>query len=58
MLDDLRRGREAYEHRAWQDAYQALTCADGATPLEAGDLERLATAAYLIGRDLEGADGM
>jgi hypothetical protein len=30
-----------------------LLCADEATPLEAGDLERLATAAYLIGREVE-----
>ena len=31
----------------------ALLCADQATPLQADDLERLATAAYLTGVDLE-----
>ena len=53
MLDHLRKGREAYTRRAWHDAYDALLCADEATPLEADDLERLATAAYLIGREVE-----
>jgi DNA-binding CsgD family transcriptional regulator len=53
MLDHLRRGREAYARRAWHDAYHALLRADEATPLDADDLERLATAAYLIGREAE-----
>jgi hypothetical protein len=53
MLDHLRKGRETYARRAWHDAYHALLCADEATPLEADDLERLATAAYLIGREVE-----
>jgi DNA-binding CsgD family transcriptional regulator len=52
-LDHLRRGRDAYARRAWQDAHHALLRADEATPLEADDLDRLATAAYLIGRELE-----
>src|SRR5688572_3708193 len=53
MFDHLRKGREAYTRRAWHDAYDALRGADEATPLEAADLERLATAAYLIGREVE-----
>ena len=53
MVDHLRKGREMYARCAWHDAYQAFLCADEANPLEAGDLERLATAAYLIGRELE-----
>ena len=36
---------------AWTDAYDDLTRADRAAPLEAEDLERLATAAYMLGRD-------
>jgi DNA-binding CsgD family transcriptional regulator len=52
-FDNLQTGREAYERRAWRDAYQAFVIADEAIPLKADDLERLATAAYLIGRDLE-----
>jgi tetratricopeptide (TPR) repeat protein len=33
-----------------------LSAADRESPLEAEDLERLATAAYLVGRDADGAD--
>lgn len=47
-------GREAYERRAWSEAYEALGRADQATPLGAEDLERLAMAAYLLGRDESG----
>jgi DNA-binding CsgD family transcriptional regulator len=50
---DLQHGRECYERRAWSDAYQALSRADRGLPLDAADLERLATAAYLVGRDPE-----
>jgi DNA-binding CsgD family transcriptional regulator/TolA-binding protein len=49
--DQLALGREAYERRAWYDAHRQLSLADGATPLEIGDLERLAMSAYLVGRD-------
>ena len=52
-IDPLERGRESYGRRAWGAAYDALLCADHATPLAADDLDRLATAAYLTGRDLE-----
>ncbi len=53
MPDHLRKGRETYALHAWDEAYHAFLCADEATPLEADDLEQLATAAYLIGRELE-----
>lgn len=49
--DAVGRGRESYERRAWRDAYDALSAADEHTPIEAVDLDRRATAAYLIGRD-------
>jgi DNA-binding CsgD family transcriptional regulator len=52
-LDDLARGRECYERRAWEEAYTALVYADRADPLAAADLDRLANAAYLTGRELE-----
>ena len=52
-MDHLEHGRECYGRRAWGDAYDALLCADQATPLDVDDLDRLATAAYLTGRDLE-----
>lgn len=38
------------------DAYAQLSAADQQAPLGPEDLERLATAAYLIGRDAEGTD--
>jgi hypothetical protein len=53
VLDKLERGRECYGRRAWADAYQWLSLADEAAPLGGGDLELLATSAYLIGRDDE-----
>jgi hypothetical protein len=49
--DELEHGRQHYRKRAWADAYQALLLADQETPLEADDLELLAMAAYLVGRD-------
>lgn len=50
-LDTLARGREACRRRAWADAHEALSAADRAASLAAEDLERLAAASYLIGRD-------
>lgn len=50
---ELDRGRQLYRQRAWADAYQALSLADRETPLEAEDLDLLAMAAYLTGRDDE-----
>jgi DNA-binding NarL/FixJ family response regulator len=49
--DAVARGRESYRRRAWRDAYEALSAADGHTPLEASDLDRLGMAAHLTGRD-------
>jgi DNA-binding CsgD family transcriptional regulator len=54
--DALDRGRESFGRRAWADAFAQLSAADRESPLEAEDLERLATAAYLIGRDDDGDD--
>src|SRR5688572_32712876 len=52
-MDALQHGRECYARRAWADAYQALLSADQATALQPDDLDRLATAAFLTGRDVE-----
>ena len=49
----LRQGRESYVRRAWRDAYDQLSRADREVPLEPADLEQLATAAYLTGRDAD-----
>ena len=39
--------------QAWGDAYAQLSAADHKAPLPPEDLEQLATAAYLIGKDVE-----
>ncbi len=51
--DNLRCGRESYSRRAWSEAYRLLSLADQAAPLRADDLEMLANAACLSGRDAE-----
>jgi DNA-binding CsgD family transcriptional regulator len=51
VTTDLERGRRFHASRAWADAYKSLLEADRAAPLTAGDLELLATAAYMLGRD-------
>lgn len=45
--------RAAFEGRGWGEAYELLSRLDEARPLGADDLERLATCAYMIGRDDE-----
>jgi ATP/maltotriose-dependent transcriptional regulator MalT len=49
----LQQGREAYARRAWREAFEHLSRADEERPLAAADLELLAVAAYLLGRDDE-----
>lgn len=52
----LHRGRDAFDRQSWRDAFVQLSAADRETPLEVADLERLATAAYLVGLDSASAD--
>ena len=47
----LDRGRETYETEAWSEACEQLEAADRCSPLGAGDLERLATSLYMLGRE-------
>jgi DNA-binding CsgD family transcriptional regulator len=47
----LELAREHYSRRAWTQAFESLIAADRALGLSPEDLERLATSAYLIGRD-------
>lgn len=56
-LQLVERGRVSYEQRAWSDAYESLSRAEGKQPLDAEDLERLAMSAYLSGRDAASTDG-
>jgi DNA-binding NarL/FixJ family response regulator len=51
--DTLDRGRASFERRAWADAFDKLSAADRETPLAPEDLELLAKAAYLVGRDAD-----
>ena len=53
--DLLRAGRESFRRREWAESYDALSAVDKNQTLEIDDLERLATASYLIGRDEESA---
>jgi DNA-binding CsgD family transcriptional regulator len=45
--------RECYDRRAWNQAFVSFVQADQAHPLDVDDLERLATSAYLSGREHE-----
>jgi DNA-binding CsgD family transcriptional regulator len=56
--DAVQRGRESYAVHAWRDAFEALAAAEEHTRLEAQDLDRLATAAYLIGKDEAAVAGL
>lgn len=53
---ELELGREFFARQTWAEAYARLSAADRETALGAGDLERLATAAYLTGREQESED--
>ena len=48
-------GREAFAQQKWREAYELLSVADRESPLEPADLERFATAAYLVGEDAHAA---
>jgi DNA-binding CsgD family transcriptional regulator len=51
----VERGRDAFARRAWSEAHALLLAGE---PLQAEDVERLAIAAYLLGRDGESADAL
>jgi DNA-binding CsgD family transcriptional regulator len=52
-MDALGQGREAFGRQAWGDAYRQLSSADGEEPLHLDDLETLAIASYLAGKDAD-----
>src|SRR5688500_10829940 len=56
MGDGLDRGRDAFDRQAWRRAYEDLAEADQDEPLEIDDLERLASAAYLVGQSDQSSD--
>ena len=53
VRDELERGRHAYAVRRWAEAHGSLTRVDRQASLAPEDLELLATAAYMMGRDDE-----
>jgi DNA-binding CsgD family transcriptional regulator len=53
--DSLNRARTAFADKAWGMAYAEFAAADSQSPLGPEDLEQLALAAYLTGRDEEAA---
>lgn len=52
MTRDLAAGRAAFARREWRTAFERLSAADAAAPLDIEPLEELAVAAYLIGQDI------
>ncbi len=56
--DTLDRGRESFGQQEWGDAYAQLSKADQEAPLGPEDLELLATAAYLVGKDVDSVDAL
>jgi DNA-binding CsgD family transcriptional regulator len=50
-IQELDRGREAYDRLAWKAAFESLSEADRQQGLDLDDLERLAIAASMLGRD-------
>lgn len=52
----LDRGRESLRNQAWGDAFSQLSAADREAMLEPADLEGLAHAAHLIGRETDSMD--
>lgn len=48
---DLGRGHSAHADQAWLEAFEAFSATDRVEPLAAADLELLAEAAYMLGRE-------
>ena len=55
MVGALEQGRTHFDRHEWSAAHAQFALADRESPLETADIERMATAAYLIGLDAESA---
>src|SRR6185436_20098903 len=55
MVSALEQGRTHFDRHEWTAAHAQFALADHETPLEPADIEKLATAAYLIGLDTDSA---
>ena len=51
--DPVEQARASFERRLWRDAFAELSAAQREGRLDIEDLERLAVAAYMVGRDQE-----
>jgi hypothetical protein len=51
VADRVERARGAFDRRMWGDAFDQLSAAHREGQLDVEDLERLAVAAYMVGRD-------
>ena len=56
VMDQVAVGRESFIRQEWTDCFLALSAADRSSPLKAEDLERLGSAAHLLGREAESLD--
>ncbi|CAN5298898.1 LuxR C-terminal-related transcriptional regulator [soil metagenome] len=56
MTEALDRGRASFGRGVWGDAFAQLSVADREDSLEIDDIERLAVAAYMVGRDDDSTD--
>ncbi len=56
MSSRVAEGRAAFDRESWIEACTLLSAADRESPLDPDDLDRLASAARLIGRDAEALD--
>jgi DNA-binding CsgD family transcriptional regulator len=52
-MQALGRARRSFERKAWGESYRLFEAADRGSSLEPEDLDRLATAAHLMGREAE-----
>ena len=52
----LEHGRVSFSGRSWATAFEELSTADRESALDPGDLDLLASAAFLVGRDDDGVD--
>jgi len=51
--ESLAKGKAAFASRAWAEAHRYLGAVDADSPLALDDLEQLAMAAYLVGKDAD-----
>jgi DNA-binding CsgD family transcriptional regulator len=56
MTTMLKKGKEAFRQHAWGEAYEQLSGCHQQGKLEPEDEERLAIAAYLLGKEVESTD--